>query len=114
MDDLQSRTDCKATLKDAKIDVERVVVLAKQIDFEGVSYARPYHEKPADDEALLKLVKIDKEGAAVDLIQDPGSVLNLLSQFQQRIVRVYALVPKDGKEERTLKEVIADRVGKHQ
>jgi len=114
VDDLQSRTDCKATLKDAKIDVERVVVLAKQIDFEGVSYARPYHEKPADDEALLKLVKIDKEGAAVDLIQDPGSVLNLLSQFQQRIVRVYALVPKDGKEERTLKEVIADRVGKHQ
>ncbi len=114
LDDLRSHSDCQNALADAKIDVNNVVVFAKEIDFEGVAYFRPFHKKPPDAEMLLKLVKIHRDGSARDLIGDPGSILNVLSRYQQRIARVYALLPKDSKEERVLKEVIVDRVKKHQ
>lgn len=114
LEDLSNNRECRSALATAKIDVNKVVVLTKEIDFEGVPYSRPYYEKPPDKEALLKLVKIDSGGEAVDLIRDPGSVLSVLSRYQQRIARVYALLPKDSDEVTVLTKVITDRVGKNQ
>ncbi|MDH3890553.1 MAG: HD domain-containing protein [candidate division Zixibacteria bacterium] len=110
LDDLRSRQDCQDSLDKAGLNVDDVVVLSKQIDFEGVTYSRPYYKKPPNAEDLYKLVKIHSSEKTGDLIQDPGSIIRVLSNYQQRIARVYALVPKDSKEERALRDIIRDRV----
>lgn len=115
MGDLKDSNTLKKPFAEAGVNLDFVVVVTRSIHFESIKNHRGYMDAEPTDEERLKLVKIkrhDGDGSQ-DLIDDRGSILNVLSSYQHKIARVYALVDKDSIGEKTLKEAIASRVDDH-
>ncbi len=85
-------------LTDSGFTRNELTRVEKTIKFEAISSTIDYHERDEidedDDNELIKIIRDDGEGLD-DLISLPQSIIHQLSKYEQHIVRLYAIGPKD-------------------
>jgi hypothetical protein len=108
--DLFSNHDYSSRLSDAGVSKRHVAALDRVTSVEQLAFMSTYETKSPDEDDIRKLVKIKFDTEVKDLISLPGSIMNILSNYELRIVRVYALLDKDGEAESTLREVVKEAI----
>jgi len=111
--DMFSQQDYVKQLKENGVDQQMVVVMDRKTKLEQLAFSSTLETEPPGDNDKLKLIKILQDSGAVNLMSLPGSVLNILSDYELRVTRMYALLDKDSEGELTLKRMAKEAIDEH-
>ena len=100
-DKLMDERALQATLADEGLSRDNIALVTNEVDFEKVSSLRGYSDDK-DDDKILKLIKILRDGQAEDLIADVGSIVHVLSNHKLLVTRLFVQVDKESEEERKI------------
>jgi HD superfamily phosphohydrolase len=107
IDDIFNHRDYSQEFQRAGITRDRIFVLSRPIKLEQVAYSSNYRSREPDELSRLKVVKIWDGETSEDLMSSPSSIVRILSDFELKIARVFALVDKNSEAEHIVEDTIA-------